>query len=72
MKKNYLNDKTIIMITHRLSTIKNFDKIYVLEDKTIIESGTHDVLMDKKGTYYNLYKRNLQHNKTDNNEKVVL
>lgn len=70
--KNYLNDKTIIMITHRLSTIKYFDKIYVLEDKTIIESGTHDVLMDKKGTYYNLYKRNLQHNKTDNNEKVVL
>ena len=43
-----------------------------LNDKTIIESGTHDVLMDKKGTYYNLYKRNLQHNKTDNNEKVVL
>ena len=56
--KNILNvfDKsTIIMIAHRLTTIKNADKIFVLNKGEIIEEGTHEELLIKKGFYYNLY-----------------
>ena len=43
------------MIAHRLSTIKNADKIAVLENHKIVESGTHEQLLSKKGEYFNLY-----------------
>lgn len=49
--------KTVIVITHRLSTIKNADMIYVLRDQEIIEKGTHNTLIHKKGYYYQLYNR---------------
>lgn len=49
-------DKTLITIAHRLSTIKDSDNIYVIENHTIEESGSHDELMQKKGRYYNLVK----------------
>ncbi len=45
---------TMLVVAHRLSTIYNSDKIIVLENGKIIESGTHDELMDLKGYYYNL------------------
>ena len=44
-----------VTIAHRLSTIKGADVIHVLRDGAIVESGTHDALMDKKGEYYQLY-----------------
>lgn len=50
-----LKGKTAIIIAHRLYTIKNANKIVVLEDGKIIEQGTHDFLMNKKGIYRHLW-----------------
>lgn len=47
--------RTAFVIAHRLSTIKNADKIAVLENHKIVESGTHEQLLSKKGEYFNLY-----------------
>lgn len=49
-------DKTVIMIAHRLTTVKNADRIFVLKDGKIKESGTHNVLADKKGLYAKMWK----------------
>lgn len=50
-----LKDKISFVIAHRLNTIKNSDLILFLEDKHIVEAGTHEELMQKKGRYYKLY-----------------
>lgn len=47
-------NKTIILIAHRLSTVKNADIIYVLKDGQVIEKGNHECLLEKEGFYYNL------------------
>jgi ATP-binding cassette subfamily B multidrug efflux pump len=52
----YLQDKTAIIITHRIFTLLRFDKIVVLEDGKIVEQGTHDQLMVKNGYYAELYR----------------
>lgn len=49
-------DHTIIMIAHRLSTVKNADTIFVLEKGNIIESGNHEQLLHKNGAYARLWK----------------
>ncbi|MEE0941101.1 MAG: hypothetical protein U0L31_04280, partial [Bifidobacteriaceae bacterium] len=46
---------TQIVVAHRLSTVRNADQIYCMEDGKIIERGTHDELIAKKGFYYKLY-----------------
>jgi ATP-binding cassette subfamily B protein len=48
--------KTVIIIAHRLSTAKNANKINVIENSKITETGTHDTLIKQKGTYYNLWE----------------
>ena len=53
---------TMIVVAHRLSTIKNFDEIYYLENGEVIEKGTHKTLMAKKKNYYNLYQRQIKKN----------
>ena len=51
--------KTSIIIAHRISTIKNADKILVMDRGEIIEQGTHNYLMEQKGTYFELYEKQL-------------
>lgn len=48
-------DKTVIMIAHRLSTVKNVDKIYVVENGRIVEKGNHDALVENKGIYSRMW-----------------
>ena len=50
--------RTTFVIAHRLSTVKNSDCIMVLEQGRIIERGSHDELIAKKGRYYQLYTGN--------------
>jgi ATP-binding cassette subfamily B protein len=54
LEKN-MGGKTVILITHRFSTVKNADKILVLEHGEIVEQGSHRVLMEKKSRYADLY-----------------
>ena len=49
-------DRTTFIIAHRLSTITHADKIVLIEHGEITESGTHQELMDKQGSYYDLFK----------------
>jgi ATP-binding cassette subfamily B protein len=51
--------KTSVIIAHRISTIKNADKILVMDKGEIVEQGDHDYLMDKKGAYFDLYEKQL-------------
>ena len=50
-----MEGRTVFVIAHRLSTVKNSDVIMVLENGRIIERGDHDKLISEKGTYYRLY-----------------
>ena len=50
-----MKGRTVFVIAHRLSTVKNSDVIMVLENGRIIERGTHDKLIEEKGKYYQLY-----------------
>lgn len=58
--KEYLQGKTSIMITHRIFSLLNFDKIIVMEEGKIMEEGRHEELLQKKGTYYAMYQRQQQ------------
>ena len=51
-----LKNRTAFVITQRVSTIRNADKIVVLEKGEIAEDGTHETLMEKKGVYYQIYQ----------------
>ena len=50
-----MEGRTVFVIAHRLSTVRNSDVIMVLDHGSIIERGTHEQLIAKKGTYYQLY-----------------
>lgn len=54
--KELVKDKTCIIISNRISDIKDADQIIVLDAGNILESGTHDSLLEKRGTYYGFYK----------------
>ena len=61
--ENLSKDKTVIMIAHRLSTVTNADRIYVLKDGKIAESGTHETLVDAGGVYTHMWN---EYNKSVN------
>ena len=52
--------KTVIIIAHRLSTVKNADKIIVLEDGKVVETGNHDQLLQQTGAYYRLWNEQFE------------
>lgn len=61
-----MTGKTSIIIAHRISTIKNADKILVMDRGEIIEHGNHEELMDKKGAYFELYEKQLLEEEEEN------
>ena len=54
-----VKDKTLIVIAHRLSTVRNADQILVIDDGQIVEKGTHDKLIEQNGTYRNLWNKRM-------------
>lgn len=56
----FFEGKTVIVVAHRLSTVKGADKIVVLDGGRIIETGTHESLIEKRGAYFNLVKNQLE------------
>lgn len=59
-----MTDRTSFVIAHRLSTIKNADLILVMRDGDIVESGTHEELLEQKGFYAELYNSQFEENTT--------
>lgn len=51
-----MQNRTSIIIAHRLSTIRDADWIVVMDQGRIVESGSHETLIEKKGRYYDLYR----------------
>lgn len=58
--QSFFKGKTVVIIAHRLSTVKNADNIIVLDKGQIAEQGNHDILVNKKGYYFNLVKNQLE------------
>lgn len=58
--KAFSEGKTVVIVAHRLSTVKNADKIVVLHQGEIAEEGTHETLTQQKGIYYELVKNQLE------------
>lgn len=56
---NLMKDRTVLVIAHRLSTVRNADCIVVINDGQIVEKGSHDELLKKKGAYAALYRTQL-------------
>jgi ATP-binding cassette subfamily B protein len=57
---SFYRGKTVVVVAHRLSTVRDADKIVVLESGRIAETGTHEDLITKKGVYYNLVRNQLE------------
>lgn len=57
---NFFQNKTVVIIAHRLSTVINADQIIVLHDGAVVEKGTHTQLVAQRANYYNLIKDQLQ------------
>ncbi len=56
----FYKGKTVVIVAHRLSTVRNADQIVVLDKGKVVEIGNHEALTSKRGTYYNLVKNQLE------------
>ena len=54
--------KVVIIISHRLSSVRKADKIYVLDKGSVQDNGSHEELMKKKGRYYRLFEEQVKKN----------
>jgi ATP-binding cassette subfamily B protein len=63
----FLHQKTAVIITHRIFSLFSFDKIILLEDGAIAEQGTHQSLLEKKGLYAEMYRRQQEQEKKMHN-----
>lgn len=52
-----ISDKTIVVVTHRLSFVENFDRIFVVDNGRIVEEGTHQQLLNQQGVYASMYRK---------------
>lgn len=65
-------DHTMLFISHRLSSVKNCDKVFMLEQGRLIEEGTHKELMEKNGSYAAMYKKQAMNYLAIENEEEVI
>ena len=56
----FYKGKTVVIVAHRLSTVKNADQIVVIDHGKVVEVGNHETLTAKRGAYYNLVKNQLE------------
>jgi ATP-binding cassette, subfamily B, multidrug efflux pump len=66
--KRVMENKTSIIVSHRVSTVRNADKIVVLEDGNMVEFGTHNELLNAKGAYYKMHEKQLMEEARKNKE----
>ncbi len=64
------NDQITILIAHRLSTIMHADRIYVLERGVVIETGTHEKLLEEKGLYFAMWRQQIGERKIESNQPI--
>lgn len=55
--KGIIKDKTSILISHRLASVKFVDRIFVIDNGIVAEEGSHDELIAKRGLYYEMYNQ---------------
>lgn len=67
--KRVMENKTSIIVSHRVSTVRNADKIVVLEDGKMVEFGTHNELLNAKGAYYKMHEKQLMEEARKNDEQ---
>lgn len=58
--RDFYMGRTVVIVAHRLSTVKDADQIIVMGKGRIVEIGNHASLVEKQGTYYNLVKNQLE------------
>lgn len=63
--QQFFKERTVVIIAHRLSTVKNANQIVVLGNGSVLEKGTHETLLSLKGNYFNLVKDQLELEKLD-------
>lgn len=56
----FYKGRTVVVVAHRLSTVKNADPIVVIDSGKVVEKGTHTELIEKQGAYFNLVKNQLE------------
>ncbi|MGYP000092213358 len=61
--QKFYSGRTVVIVAHRLSTVRNADKIIVLHHGEIVEVGTHETLISHQGVYYQLIENQLELNK---------
>jgi len=66
------NEQITILIAHRLSTIMHADRIYVLEKGVVIETGTHETLIEEKGLYYAMWRQQIGERKSEAGVKAIV
>jgi subfamily B ATP-binding cassette protein MsbA len=62
-----MKGRTTLVIAHRLSTIRNANRIIVLVNGEIVEQGTHEALLEKKGEYFRLYQMQFKNDLKNSN-----
>ena len=59
-RDGFYKGRTVVVVAHRLSTVRNADRIIVLDGGKVVETGNHTLLIAAKGAYYNLVKNQLE------------